>query len=165
MQRDFALTILRKAKELNIHTTIETCGCVPWETFDKAAALLDFLIMDIKCIDEKKHLQNTHGSNKQILENLALVRKKYPALKIKVRTPVIPGFNDTKEDIGEIINLIKNKTDEYEILKYHKLGLPKYISLGREYPMGDAVLSEEKYIELKEFANREMKGRLKPKCL
>lgn len=156
MQGDFAVSILEKAKEQNIHTTIETCGCVPWETFDRAASFLDYLIMDVKCFDEKKHVQNTGGSNRQILENLSRVRSKYPFLKIKVRTPVIPGVNDSEEEIGRIVDFIKTKAVEYELLKYHKLGLPKYESLGREYPMGDAELSEERFSELKRFAFERM---------
>lgn len=156
MQGDFAVSILEKAKEQNIHTTIETCGCVPWETFDRAASFLDYLIMDVKCFDEKKHVQNTGGSNRQILENLSRVRSKYPFLKIKVRTPVIPEVNDSEEEIGRIVDFIKTKAVEYELLKYHKLGLPKYESLGRDYPMGDVELSEERFSELKRFAFERM---------
>lgn len=156
MQGEFAIEILKKAKQEGLHTCIETCGCVPGEVFEKAAAYLDYLIMDIKLINEAKHIQSTGGSNRQILENLTRVRKKYPYLPIKVRTPLIPGVNNTREDIQEIIEFLKDKAVEYELLKYHRLGLPKYDSLNRLYPMGDTDLAPNEYELMKEFAAKLM---------
>jgi pyruvate formate lyase activating enzyme len=40
---------------------------------------------------------------------------------------------------------------DYELLKYHKLGMPKYQALHREYPMGDAALAEGRFEELQEL--------------
>ena len=151
MQSNFALEILELAKAKGVHRAIETCGCVSWDVFDKAASLVSYLIMDIKCIDKDTHIKNTGGSNEQILKNLIMVRKKYPYLPIKVRTPVIPNVNDNEEELGKIATLLRDNAIEYELLKYHKLGLPKYESLGREYPMGDAELSEEKFVSLKKY--------------
>ncbi len=68
----------------------------------------------------------------------------------KIRTPVIPGFNDTKEDILSVIEFLKDKPSiHYELLPYHCFGKSKYEALGRDYPMGDAVLDKEKFAKLK----------------
>ena len=57
-----------------------------------------------------------------------------------IRVPVIPGFNDTVEEIKDIANFAKTLKDvnELHLLPYHRLGEPKYEGLGREYLMKDA---------------------------
>ena len=74
------------------------------------------LLYDIKSMDPVKHKQFTGYSNEKIIENLAAVRKAYPKLNIRVRTPVIPGFNNTEEDIRNIVEFLKNY--EVQLVNY-----------------------------------------------
>lgn len=151
MQPDFTYELLKEARSEGINTAIETTGYAKYEVLRKIVSLLDYLIMDIKSLDDKAHKQNTGVSNRIILDNFVKLRKDYPALPILIRTPVIPGFNDTKEAIGDIHSfLLAYDNIRYELLKYHRLGEAKYISLHREYPMKDAKLDDELYAELKE---------------
>lgn len=159
MQPEFTLELLREAGKRGIHRAIETCGCAPEKIAVAAAGELDYILTDLKCISEEKHIRHTGGSNRQILRNLRAVREACPDTPVRVRTPVIPGFNDSEEEIGAIIDFIRDLNVDYELLKYHRLGEPKYISLHRTYPMGDAELSEERFQELKQFAERKRVGR------
>ena len=69
----------------------------------------------------------------------------FPELPKKVRTPIIPGFNDTAEDVRKILDFIKDRPNvSYEPLPYHSFGKGKYKALGREYAMGDVKLAPEK---------------------
>ena len=53
-------------------------------------------------------------------------------------------FNDTVEELEEIQRFVaKGKNVSYEMLPYHRFGKGKYEMLGRTYPMGDVLLSEE----------------------
>lgn len=159
MQPEFTLELLREAGKRGIHRAIETCGCASGEDAVAAAGELDYILTDLKCISEERHIRYTGGSNRQILQNLRAVREAWPDKPIRVRTPVIPGFNDSEEEIGAIIDFIRDLNVDYELLKYHRLGEAKYISLHREYPMGDVELSEERFQELKQFAERKRAGR------
>lgn len=58
--------------------------------------MLDALIFDIKCLDSARHKKAT--GSELILKNIGHGRA-LPELPVLIRTPVIPGFNDTEEDI------------------------------------------------------------------
>lgn len=150
LQPAFTTALLREAKRRRIHTAMETSGFAPWEAFEKAAEQLDYLLMDVKLWDDSLHQQVTGVSNQLILQNLRRVKACFHALPLRVRTPVIPGINDSEQElcaIAELVHALPNT--EYELLKYHRLGLPKYELLRRTYALGDAELAEERFQALK----------------
>ena len=150
MQGEFLVSLLKEAGKRKIHRAMETSFFAHYEVVKKAVQELDYLLVDVKTFDEKLHIENTLVSNKIILENIARIRSDFPNLPIKVRTPVIPGVNDTDQEIEAISKFVKSlgSNTEYELLKYHRLGISKYKSLRRNYPLGDVVLSDEKFRNL-----------------
>ena len=53
-----------------------------------------------------------------------------------IRTPIIPTFNDTKEEVRAIARYTKSiGVNEMHILPYHRLGRDKYYGLNRTYTM------------------------------
>ncbi len=144
MQGEFAAALLREARRRRLKTTIETCGVAPWSAYEEAGPSLTSLIYDIKHMDKEKHKEHTGGSNEIVLENFKKIVENFPKLPIRVRTPIIPGFNDTVEDVTAIANFIKPfEHVEYEMLPYHRLGTQKYHFLDREYPLGAVNLPQE----------------------
>jgi pyruvate formate lyase activating enzyme len=147
-QPRFALALLREARKRSVDSCIETCGNVPWEVLRKAAPLLNNILYDIKCIDSKKHKKFSGVSNETILGNLTKLKASFPDLPVRVRTAVIPGFNDTEKEIAAIVDFLKDIPGiGYELLAYHRMGAPKYAYLGRQYPMGDCGNLPEGRIE------------------
>lgn len=145
VQADFVISILQETKRRRIDTTIETCGYAPWADLSRVGAYLKTIIFDIKSLDPNKHQEFTGLNNDLILTNLAALRNTYPHMRILVRTPLIPGFNDSERDIGAILDFIKGwPNTSYELLPYHRLGQQKYNYLGRDYPMGDSQLDNGK---------------------
>ncbi len=149
----FLLSLLREARARCLSTAMETCGYGEYPILREAAGLLDTVYYDIKSLDDERHQAYTGRSNTRILRNFRRLRSDFPQLHIRVRTPVIPGFNDTLEDIRAILDFIGPET-EYEPLPYHTFGRAKYAALGRDYPMGDAALSEERMGEIRALAQR-----------
>lgn len=156
MQADFTLALLTEAKKNGINTAMETSAFGNTDSFIEISKQLDYLFTDIKCFNDDLHIENTGVSNKLILKNIQAVRNALPDLKICIRTPVIPDVNDNTNEISAIREFVKTLGDntEYELLKYHKLGIPKYQSLHREYPMGEVELSDDLYMGLIEIANQ-----------
>jgi pyruvate formate lyase activating enzyme len=147
-QAKFALALLKEAKRRYIKTAIETCGQVSKSTLLEACQYIKMMMFDIKSMNSAKHKKFTSAGNELILSNFIAVREAFPKLHIRVRTPVIPGFNDTQEDIQEIVDFLKDYDVEYELLPYHRLGTQKYTNLGLEYPLGEIALENENYKEL-----------------
>jgi len=132
-QPAFAIALLKAAKEEGIHTCIETSAWAKWEVFEQILEYTDLVYMDIKCIDPDLHERCTGVRNEMILENAVKTAKIRP---MRVRTPVIPNFNDDADELMRISQFVKEKmpgVDEYELLKYNKLCESKYIRLDRDY--------------------------------
>ena len=109
-------------------------------------------------MDKTAHIKYVGASNELILDNLVKLKQTYPDLFVRVRTPVIPGFNDSTEAIGTIVDFIRDMPNiDYELLAYHRMGSPKYGYLGWEYPLeGVKNLPDEKFDELRRFAASRM---------
>ncbi len=146
---DYLIELLREAKKRRINTAMETCGYGDYNVLYEAAKYIDTILFDIKSLNEGRHIKYTGCSNKIILSNLKRLSEDYPKLNKKVRTPVIPGFNDSIDDIRAILDFIKDMPNmSYEPLKYHSFGRGKYNSLGREYKMGNAALNDDIFEEI-----------------
>ena len=164
-QPKFALALLKEAKRRYIKTAIETCGVASREALLEGCNYCNTLLYDIKSMDALKHEQFTGYSNEVVLSNFKAVREAYPNLNIRVRTPIIPGFNDTEEEIRKIVEFISDYDVEYELLPYHRLGTQKYENTGREYPLGDVSLDNETFLALKAIADEFASGDAKQKSV
>lgn len=140
MQTEFACETLALLKARNIHTAIETNLSMPWERIEAFLPLLDLVMFDIKHMDSATHREWTGIPNERILENAR--RLGAHALPLIVRTPVIPGFNDTSPAIEAIAAFAATlpALDYYELLAYNPLGADKYRCMGKPYPLKDAPM-------------------------
>lgn len=129
-QPEFAGAILKRCKEAGLHTAIETCGYAPWPVVKKLLDYTDLVLYDIKCIDSKKHRDATGQSNELILEN---ARKLVRCITMRVRVPLVPGFNDSPHEVRAIVNFVKKelRSVEIDLLPYNRLGECKYRRLDR----------------------------------
>lgn len=152
-QPEFALALLREARRRRLNTAMETCGNAPWEVVREVCGLLNSLMFDIKSLNSEKHKEYTGVPVDLITSNFKRIVETFPSLPVHVRTPVIPGFNDTEEDIRAIRDFISGYPNvTYEVLPYHRLGTQKYLFLNREAPMGDVTLPSEVFQRLEAVA-------------
>lgn len=141
MQADFCEEFLKKAKENNLHTAVDTCGFVSKNTIDKVVPFTDLFLYDMKAFDEDVHSMCTGQSNKVILENLKYLDSLNK--KIEIRIPLVPGYNDDQIDkIGEFLSTLKNITG-VRILPYHNYAVTKYKSLDIENTLSEIVPTDD----------------------
>jgi pyruvate formate lyase activating enzyme len=165
-QSKFVGRLLETLKTRGYNTVVDTCGHFDLNApgIERALKNTNVLLYDIKLMDPVKHKAYTGHSNKRILSNILEISKTYPKIEIVVRTPVIPGVNDTEEDIKEIAIFLLNVSTlkDYELLAYHAFGSPKYAQLGRSYDLNNfKMVDARKMKKLQELARKTLAlGRL-----
>ena len=134
MQGAFLLEVLEQISDL--HTAIETSAYASPQLFSRIAERLSFIMTDVKLMDPGLHKHYTGVDNTVILENLrSLCRGSKPFV---VRIPLIPGVNDTRENLEATAAFLAGSDSllRVEILPYHKTAGAKYSMLGMEYHPG-----------------------------
>jgi pyruvate formate lyase activating enzyme len=130
-QPDFLIEVLDGLT--NVHRALETSGYASQIVFKDVCDRIDFIMMDIKIIDDKLHQTMTGVSNRPILKNLEqLCTGGKPFI---IRIPLIPGVNDNEHNYKETAKLLRHAPtlQKVELLPYHKTAGAKYKMLGRNY--------------------------------
>ena len=133
LQADFVSSVLALVRTEGIHTAIDTCGKVEWDSIEKTLDFCDLYLYDIKCISPSLHRRFTGVDNADILENLKRLSER--GKEIWIRVPVIPDFNDNEAEMTAIAELVKElpSVTQTTLMPYHTLGAGKYETLGLEY--------------------------------
>lgn len=145
-QPELLTDLAKKCKANRIDTTIETCGYGDYEKFKEAIPYLNYIFFDLKEMDPEKHKELTGVTNEVILGNLKKINEF--GIPITIRTPVVPGCNDSIKNIEAIADFIKDLSSvrEYELLPYHNLGESKYRALGKNYELEEVKPPEDDFI-------------------
>ena len=85
---------------------LDTCGYARREVLERFLPVTDKFLYDLKMTDEAKHRDFTGADNKIILDNLAFLVER--GADVEIRTPVIPGVNDSARDFAAAADFLKN---------------------------------------------------------
>jgi pyruvate formate lyase activating enzyme len=126
-QPEFTINLLRLCKSQGLHTVIDTSGYANWKTFRGILKFVDLVLYDFKHMDPAEHLICTGVSNELILDNAKKICSL--AIPLSARVPLIPGYNDTFQNIDATAKFIAfelGKSVKVHILPYHRFGEAKY---------------------------------------
>ncbi|MBN1487723.1 MAG: glycyl-radical enzyme activating protein [Anaerolineae bacterium] len=134
-QPDFLLELLQACQSREIHTAVDTCGYVPWESLNRIRPYVDVFLYDLKHLDDQRHQALTGVGNALILSNLQRLADAGQA--VIVRVPLIPGLNDAPEHIARLGRFVADLPGvvRLDLLPYHTIAEEKYRRLGLEYRM------------------------------
>ena len=134
LQSEFLAELLIASKALGLRTAVDTAGHVPWETLAALLPHTDLFLVDVKAFEDATHRAGTGAGNRRILENVR--RLAASGVELRIRIPVIPGFNADAAELGKIAGFLAglDRVPAVELLPFHHLGGGKYESVGREYP-------------------------------
>ena len=156
VQGDFAARLAAACAGRGIRCAIETNLSLPWSRYEQILPFVDMVFADIKHPDSQAHRQWTGIGNEEILSNLE--RLDSSGVRYAIRTPVIPGVNDTEQAIGQVARRLAGKRNlaYYELLKYNPLGgskgLPVHPPEQKRFPvptrelMGRLAASASEYV-------------------
>jgi pyruvate formate lyase activating enzyme len=139
----FTQELLRAFKKESISVGVDTCGHVPLTNIEKVLPYIDFFLWDIKHMNDQKHKKFTGVSNKLILSNARSVSERN--IPLYIRVPVIPGYNDSEDNIRATCEFARELSSlvEINLLPLHHLGKARYDSLNRAYPIANVPLSPD----------------------
>jgi len=139
-QFDFTLELCGKAQAAGIRTALGTCGFASEENFRKIAPVTDLFLFDVKGLPEQYEKFTGVGSA-EIFQQLELLNTL--GKRIFLRCPLIPGINDSPENLKFIASLAEKYAgvEEVDVEPYHPLGLSKWQTLGE-----NAVFKRESFV-------------------
>jgi len=139
MQLPFLTELFKRAKELGIHTCLDTSGIIYRkendEKFQELFKYTDLVMLDIKTSDPIMHPALTHQPLEPILDFAEATAR--AGIPLRIRHVIVPGytFDDKKLfHLGQTIGKFRN-LKELEVLPYHSMGVVKYENLGMDYPL------------------------------
>lgn len=147
-QPDFLLACASECKKLGIHTALDTCGYAEWQIFDAVLPAIDLVLYDVKHLDPREHLKQTGVGNEIILANLRRINRfKVP---IWLRVPLIPGYNDSIENIEGTAALAKSlhSVERVTLLSYNAAAGARYPSVGRQFSMPEPFFDNKREREI-----------------
>lgn len=141
-QAKSAAKLLKELKSRGINTAIETSLFAPWDDISLILPYLDHMFVDIKHMCKKNHEQLTGVDNDLIINNLMKLGQSHYSVPITIRIPLIPGINDSHENlcyIAELSKKLTNNLKQIELLPYHRLGQGTYKLLNIPYLLENIV--------------------------
>jgi pyruvate formate-lyase 1-activating enzyme len=141
LQIDFLLDLCKKAKEENIHMTIDTSGSPftrqnPYfHKFQELVQYTDLFLLDIKHIDALQHKALTACSNDNILDMARYLSE--IGKPVWIRHVLVPEKTDDDvalHQLREFIDSLHN-VEKVEVLAYHTLGVKKWEDMKMSYPL------------------------------
>lgn len=157
MQKEFLLECLKLCKKENIHTCIDTAGSIP--DCNEILKYTDLVMFDIKGTNKDNYKNMTGANIDTSLEFLNLCQEMNK--KLWIRVVIVPGINDTKEYVSELISFIKplKNIEKIEFLPYHTLGVHKYEDLKLNYSLKDVPdMDKDKCKKLEEMLKEGLKN-------
>ncbi|MFW9921687.1 MAG: glycyl-radical enzyme activating protein [Candidatus Thorarchaeota archaeon] len=150
LQVEFITTFLKKCKDNNLHTALDTCGYTNQKNIEKLFNFVDLFLYDLKEMDTEKHKEFTGVGNEIILENCKwLVKKAKENNKaVWIRTPIIPNYTANEDNIRQIAkfiaNELKNQIDRWDLLAFNNLAVDKYKRMDWDWKLeGEKLLTKE----------------------
>lgn len=149
MQADFVKDLYTQCKKEGYSTCFESTFHGDWERIEKILPVSDLLISDLKHVDPEVHKKYTGVSNEKILANLKKICELDKPLILRI--PLIPGVNDTDENIKAsadfIVNELHNNVRTLQLLSFMRLGEEKYESLSIPYGMEGVEVDRKTFTE------------------
>ncbi len=131
---DFAVELLEALHAHGIDTCIETEAHVAPEVFQRIAAHLDHMLVDLKHVDTRKLHERTGAKADLILENLHWAIINHP--DVLPRTPVIPSFNDRPDEARAMARWLREAgATRVQLLPFHNYGEGKYALVDMPYTL------------------------------
>jgi pyruvate formate lyase activating enzyme len=157
MQPAFTARVLRGAKELGVHTALDTSGYLGANATDAMLDDTDLVLLDVKAGTPDLYKRVTSRELEPTLEfgrRLARHGLGSPGPEVWIRYVLVPDLTDGEEGVDRVagyaasLNEIRPGTvTRVEVLPFHQMGRSKWEAIGREYRLGDTLPPSPELVE------------------
>lgn len=136
-QAPFVTTLFEGAKEMGLHTTLDTAGSLPMRFSERLMDATDLVLLDIKSYQPELYRKVTNFD----LAPTLLTARKLAEHKVPVwlRYVVVPGLTDGEEAVRGLAKFAarRGNVERVECLPFHKMGEFKWEELDMDYKLTD----------------------------
>lgn len=146
-QHEFTLEILKRLKEQNIHTAVDTSGFCNLHVAEELLPFVDLVLLDIKSFLPEVFFKVAYRPIEPTLRFAKYLQEiNKPAW---VRFVLVPGLTDSEENVRGVAEFISDmrNIEKVEVLPFHKLGEYKWKELGYKYRLSDTPLPTNELIQ------------------
>lgn len=147
MQAEFLVELFKQLQKNEIHTALDTSGCVLNEAVKELLEYTDLVLLDFKYTNEKDYLKYTKMEMSKVQDFLNYLEKiKKPTW---IRYVVIPDLNDMDDSINKVFDLRLQYSciQKIELLPFRKLCLEKYDEMGIDFPLKNTPEAKQIFID------------------
>ncbi len=147
LQTEFAREFFCLCHSRGINTCLDTSGCILNDDVRLLLKETDRVLLDIKYTDDEKYLENVGCSFSMPMEFLNYLNEK--KIPTTIRQVIIPGINDTEDNINKLREIVKEHkcVDKIELLPFRKICQTKYDNMGIEFPFAYIPESTRETVE------------------
>lgn len=137
LQAAFVRELFDGLRREGVHTALDTSGCLMNGEVEKLLDVTDLALLDVKMSSDEAYRRHIGISLRQVMDFLMLLEEK--GVSVWIRQVVVPGVNDTPDDMRRLQNLLEGFSciKKVELLPFRKLCLEKYQQMGIAFPLQD----------------------------
>lgn len=154
MQPAFAARILRGAKELGIHTALDTSGYLGAHATDAMLDDTDLVLLDVKSGDPDTYKRVTGRELEPTLAFGERLARRAEGPEIWLRYVLVPGLTDDVENVEAVARYAASLEAirpgviaRVEVLPFHQMGKSKWEAIGRTYELDDTPAPSPELVE------------------
>jgi pyruvate formate lyase activating enzyme len=137
MQPAFTARLLRGAKQLGLHTALDTSGFLGAACTDEMIADLDLVLLDIKSGRPDTYRKVT---GRDLAPTLRFGHRLAEAgTPMWIRFVLVPGLTDAVDNVEAVADQVAalSTVTRVEVLPFHQMGRDKWADLGLRYELAD----------------------------
>ena len=160
LQIDFLIELFKKCKEEDIHVALDTSGITYTEIdarYKELIKYVDLVLLDIKHVDNQKHIELTAQPNIQIIKFLDFLYQNN--IKVWIRHVLLKDYTDNDDSLMKLGRLLSKYSNisNIDILPFHQMATKKYKELNIEYKLKDyPETTKQRAAEAKEIVYKEI---------
>lgn len=136
-QPAFVGRVLASAKEMGIHTAIDTSGFLGASCSDEMLDNLDLVLLDVKSGDPETYRKVTGQRLQPTLDFGRRLSER--GIETWIRFVLVPGLTDDVDNVAKVADYVAelSSVTRVEVLPFHQMGTDKWQALGIRYELED----------------------------